>query len=91
MWKRWESTERESEKEEVQREILAYREDQSLPEELHEGGGQEVAASGYGASKKWEVHAVGMAPTERLKTEETAGSCCGQKEHDLVILLHGGF
>ena len=35
----------------MQSEILACREECSLPEELHEGGGQEVVASRNGTSK----------------------------------------
>ena len=40
-----------SEEEEVHGEIFVHQEEQGLPEEVHEDGGQEVATSGYGASK----------------------------------------
>ena len=40
-----------SEKEEVQSEILARHEEQGLPQELHEGGGQETATCGHDTSK----------------------------------------
>ena len=46
---------------------LDHEEEQDPPKELQEGGGQEGATSGYGASKNVVVHAVGMAPTERSK------------------------
>ena len=42
---------RKSEKSEVYGQILAHQEEYNLSKELHEAGGQEVAASGYGASK----------------------------------------
>ena len=42
---------RKSGKEEVQGEIIAHQEEQSLPNVLHEGGGQEVAENRYGTSK----------------------------------------
>ena len=47
--KNW--SERKSEKEKVQSEILADQEEQGLPKELHEGRSQEVATCGHDASK----------------------------------------
>ena len=49
----------------MQGEILAYQEEQGLPEEQHEGGGQEIVASGMLPARTWSVHAVEMALTER--------------------------
>ena len=40
-------------------------------------------------ARAWGVHAVGTAPTERLKIEEAGGSSSGQKEHDFSVLFHG--
>ena len=45
------SQKKKRERREVQNEILAHQEEQGFSEELHEDGGQEVATSGYGASK----------------------------------------
>ena len=51
-------------------EILAHQEEQ-----VHEGEGQEVVSSGYGASKNVGSTSSGhRAPTERLKIEEADGS-----------------
>ena len=47
--KNW--SERKSEKEKVQSEILADQEEQGLPKELHEGRGQKVPTCGHDASK----------------------------------------
>ena len=46
MWER-----KKSEKAKVQSEILAHQEEQGLPTELDEGGGQEVATCAQNASK----------------------------------------
>ena len=55
-------SERKSEEEEVQGEILACQEEQGLPKELHEG--QVVATSGYRCQQgRGECIAVGLAPT----------------------------
>ena len=53
-WSKEVGSQGKSEKKEVQNEILVHQEEQTLPEELHEGGCQEVAMSGYGASKNVE-------------------------------------
>ena len=62
----------------MQREILAHQEEQSLPKDLHEGGGQEVAASGYGATKNVESTCSGD-PTERLKLRRQMAAAEGKK------------
>ena len=76
--------ERESEKKEVQSGILAHKEEQGLPKELHEGGSHEVVTSGYGASKN--VGSTCSGDGSYRKIEEADGSSSGQKEYDLVVL-----
>ena len=76
-----------SEKEKVQSEILAHQEEQGLPKELHEGGGQEVATCGYDASKDLGVHAVEMAPTERLKLRRQMAEAAGKKSATSLSLF----
>ena len=60
-------SERKSKEKEVQSEILTQKEEQGLPAELHEDGGQEATTSGMVPARTWWVHAVEMIPTERLK------------------------
>ena len=63
--------------------FLLKKKEQSLPKELHESGCQEDAENGYGTSKDLGVHAVGMAPTERLKLRrQMAAAASRQKEYD---------
>ena len=33
---------------------------------------------------------LGFGSLQKFKHEETDGSCCGQKEHDVPFLLYGG-
>ena len=75
---------RKSEEEEVQDDILDHQEEQGLPKELHEGGGQEVATSGYGASKNVESACSRDGSHGKAKFEEADGSSRGQKGHDLA-------
>ena len=49
----------------MQIEVLDHQEEQSLPEELHEGGRQEVAEWRHDASKNVEGACSRKAPTER--------------------------
>ena len=49
----------------MQGEILDHREEQGLPKELHEGGGQEVVASGYGASENVGSARSGFGPIQK--------------------------
>ena len=59
---------------------------QSLPEKLHESGGQEVVTGGHGASKDL---VSSCSSHGKVKTEETGGSSSGQKEYDLPVFVHG--
>ena len=52
-------SERKSEEKEVQSEILAHKEEQSLPKELHEGGVKKLLRAGMMPARTWGVHAVG--------------------------------
>ena len=76
------------EKKEVQSEILANQEERSFPEELHDGGDQEVAASGFGASKNVESACSRDGSHGKVKFEETGGSSSKQKEDDFSVLVH---
>ena len=68
---------------------FAYQEEQGLPKELHEGGGQEVVTSGYGASKDVESSCSGDDPHRKIKIEEADGSSRWQKEDDFTVLVCG--
>ena len=46
----------------------------SFPKELHEGGVKKLLRAGVVSARTWGVHAVEIAPTERLKIEEAGGS-----------------
>ena len=52
----------------MQGEVPDYQEEQGFPKELHEGGGQEVATSGYGASQD-----VGSTCSVRRQMATAAG------------------
>ena len=80
---------KENAEEDVQSEILAHQEEQSLPKELHESGGQEVATCGYDASKGLGNPSSGDVSHGEVKIEETGGSCCWHKEDDLPVSVHG--
>ena len=67
------------ERKEVQSEILAYQQEQGIPEEPREDGGQEVATSGYGASKDVVSSCSGMVPHRKIKLEKADGSSSGKK------------
>ena len=69
----------------MQGEILDHQEE-GLPKDLHEGGGQEVDTSRYGASEDVESACSGFGPYRKIEVEETDGSCCGQKELNLSVL-----
>ena len=83
-------SQRKSEKEEVQGEILAYQEE-CLPEEPHEGGGQEVVASGYGPARAWGVHAVGIALAERFKLRRQMAAAAGKNSTTSLSLFMEAF
>ena len=77
-------SQRKSEEEEVQGEILAYQQEQGLPKELHEGESQETYTSGNGASKDVESSCSGNGSHRKSKLEEADGSSSGQKEYDIL-------
>ena len=52
-------------KREERNESLAYQEELRMSEELHEDGGQEVATSGYGASKDVESACSRVWPLQK--------------------------
>ena len=83
-------SERKSQKKEVQSETLAHQEEQSLPEEPHEGGrGQEVVTSGHGANNDLVSSCSGTSSHEKVQIEKTDGSSTGQKEYEFPVLVHG--
>ena len=76
----------QSEKKEVQSEILDYKEEQKPSRKFNEGWCQEVVTCRYDASKDLGSPCSGkMSPTERLNIEETDGS----REYNLPVILHG--
>ena len=84
-------SERKSEKNEVQSEILAYQEEQSLPEELHEGGVKKLLRAGMVPARTWGAHAAGMAPTERLKLRRQMAAAAGKKGTTPLSLFMAAF
>ena len=56
-----------NEKQEVQSEILAHKEEQSFSQELHAGGVKKLLRTGVAPARAWAAQAVGIAPTEILK------------------------
>ena len=56
------------------------------PEEIHEGGGQEVVPSGYGASKDVGSSCNGDSSHRKILIKEADGSCSRQKEYNLSVL-----
>ena len=54
---------------------------------MSEGGGQEVATSGYGASMVSSCSRDGSYG--KVQIEEADGSSSGQQEHDLFVPFHG--
>ena len=97
MWNAWSGFENKSQevgsegkckKEEVQSEILAQQEEYGLPEELHEGGGQEVVTGGCMVpARTWRVHAVGLAATERLKLRRQMAAAAGKQSTTSLSLF----
>ena len=86
-WRNRFRSERKSDKEKVQSEILAHQEEEGFPKELHEGGSQDVAACGHAASKDLGVHTVEMAPTERLKLRRQIAAAAGKKSTTSLSLF----
>ena len=50
---------------------------------------KKLLRAGMMPARTWGVYAAGMPPHGKVKVEETDGSCCGKKEHDLPIFVHG--
>ena len=81
-------SERKSEKDKVQSEILTHQEKRGLPKKTHEGGRQEVATCGHGASENVGAHAVEMARTERDKLRrQMAAAAAGKKSATSLSLF----
>ena len=76
-------SQRKSEKKEVQNEILAYEEEQGVPEEVHEEEGQEVATSGYCADVESSCCWVGSHRKTKIE-EAVLGR--GSLEWEVVLL-----
>ena len=72
-------SERQSEKKEVQSEILAYQEKEGLSEEPLKVGVKKLLRAGMMPARTWGVHAVGMAPTERFKKRRQMAAAAGKK------------
>ena len=63
------------------------KKNEGLPEELHEGGCQEVVTSGHVPARTWE--SMQWSSHGKIYIEETDGSSSGQKQYDIVVLVHG--
>ena len=63
--------------------------DKSLSKELYESGVKKLLRAGMMPPRTWEVHALGMAPTERLKLRRQMAAAAGKKEYDFSVLIHG--
>ena len=63
----------------MQGEVLTYKEEKSIPKELHESWCQEVDANNYDASKGLGNPCSGDIFHGGVKIKETDGSGCGQK------------
>ena len=50
---------------------------------------KKLLRTGMVPARTWRVHAVEMAPTERLKLRRHVTAAAGKKECDLVVLVHG--
>ena len=59
------------------------------PKEPHEGGGQEVFTSRYGASKNVGSTCSGDGSYRRLKIEEADGGSSRQEGFDLALFILG--
>ena len=53
-------------------------------------GVKKLLRAGMMPARTWGVHAVEMAPTERLKLRKQMEAAAGKKEYDLCVLIHGG-
>ena len=58
----------------MQSEVLAHQEEQSVPEELHEGRSEEVVKNESGISESVESACSGNCANRKVKTEEADGS-----------------
>ena len=50
-------------------------------------GVKKLLRAGMMPARTWGVHAVGMAPTERLKLRRQMAAMGGKKEYDLLSLF----
>ena len=52
-------------------------------------GVKKLLIMGLVPARAWRAHAVGIAPTERVKIEETDGSCSRKEGVDFALLVPG--
>ena len=79
-----------SKEEEVQGEVLTYKEEQSIPKELHESWcPRSCCCERYDASKGLGDSMRGDVSHGEETKKETDGSGCGQKRYDLPVFVHG--
>ena len=74
---------------EVQSEILANQETKAFQKNYMKVVVNKLLRAGMVPARTWRVHAVGIAPTERLKLRRQMAAAACKKEHDLVVIVHG--
>ena len=78
---------RKSEEEEVQAEIL--KKNKAFQKNYMKVGVKKLLRAGMVPARTWRVHAVGIAPTGRLKLRRKMAPAAGKKEYGLFVLVHG--
>ena len=51
---------------------------------------KKLLRAGLVPARTWGVHAVGIAPTERLRLRRQMAAVGRKKGHDLAVFVHGG-
>ena len=63
--------------------------EQGFQEELHEVSVKKLLRAGMMPARTWGVHAVGMAPTERLTLRRQMATAATKKSTTSLSLFHG--
>ena len=66
------------------------KENEAFQKNYMKVGVKKLLRAGMMPARTWRAYAVGMSPTERLKIEETDGSCGRKKQHNFAFFVHGG-
>ena len=70
---------RKSEDEVMQGEVLTHKENKAFQKNYVKVGVKKLLSAGMMPARTWGVHAVGMAPTERLKLRRQMAAAAGKK------------